>query len=186
MCMSCCGPTPGTYVRVQRLLGAPARAGHEPAPGCTPRAGIGEELELAEELPALLISAIPHEHYDPSRYRLRPAQVARPLHDGDAVDLGDRVFTVLHLPGHMPGSIALYDEQSGTIFTGDVIYDGQLLDEIVGSDIDDYLHSMRRLREIPVRVVHPGHGPSFDGARLHQLIDEYLIRGDERSANRHR
>jgi len=74
------------------------------------------------------------------------------------------VFTVLHLPGHTPGSIALYDEQSGTIFTGDVIYDGQLLAEIVGSDIDDYLHSMRRLREMPVRVVHPGHGPSVNGA----------------------
>jgi hypothetical protein len=33
---------------------------------------------------------------------------------------------------------------------------------------------MRRLRELPVRVVRPGHGPSFGPQRLHSIIDRYL------------
>jgi glyoxylase-like metal-dependent hydrolase (beta-lactamase superfamily II) len=31
------------------------------------------------------------------------------LQQGNAIDLWDRIFTVLHLPGHSPGSIGLYD-----------------------------------------------------------------------------
>jgi len=33
---------------------------------------------------------------------------------------------------------------------------------------------MKRLRDVPARVVHGGHEPSFDGARLVELVDAYL------------
>jgi mRNA degradation ribonuclease J1/J2 len=36
------------------------------------------------------------------------------------------------------------------------------------------LATMRRLRELPVHTVHAGHDSSFDGARLHDIIDTYL------------
>ena len=39
------------------------------------------------------------------------------------VDPGGRPLTVLHLPGHSPGSIALFDPADGTLFSGDVVYD---------------------------------------------------------------
>jgi glyoxylase-like metal-dependent hydrolase (beta-lactamase superfamily II) len=42
------------------------------------------------------------------------------------------------------------------------------------SDAGDYIRSMRRLRELPVRVVHGGHFPSFSGERLRGLIDGWL------------
>jgi glyoxylase-like metal-dependent hydrolase (beta-lactamase superfamily II) len=96
------------------------------------------------------------------------------LDEGDVIDLGDRAFEVLHLPGHSPGSIGLWDAVSGTLFSGDAVYDGPLLDEIDGSDIDDYLATMERLRELPVTVVHGGHEPSFDRRRLVELCDAYL------------
>ncbi|MDT7640500.1 MAG: hypothetical protein QOC83_4788 [Pseudonocardiales bacterium] len=112
--------------------------------------------------------------FDPADYRLRPARVTRALGDGDTVDLGDRAFTVLHLPGHSPGGIALFEERTGTLFSGDVVYDGELLDELDGSDIEAYLATMRRLRELPVHTVHAGHDSSFDGARVHDIIDTYL------------
>ncbi|WP_445189935.1 MBL fold metallo-hydrolase [Pseudonocardia sp. Cha107L01] len=122
----------------------------------------------------MLITARPHPDFDPADYRLRPARVTRALGDGDTVDLGDRAFTVLHLPGHSPGGIALFEERTGTLFSGDVVYDGELLDELDGSDIEAYLATMRRLRELPVHTVHAGHDSSFDGARLHDIIDTYL------------
>jgi glyoxylase-like metal-dependent hydrolase (beta-lactamase superfamily II) len=130
---------------------------------------------LEEVPPDVLIKAVPHEGYDPSGYRLRPVTVTRHLCDGDVVDLGDRAFTVVHLPGHSPGSIAFFDEHDGTLFSGDAVHDDVLIDEIAGADIGDYVASLRRLRELPVRIVHPGHGPGFQGSRMRELIDEYLI-----------
>ncbi len=40
-------------------------------------------------------------------------------HDGDRVDLGDRSLTIYAAPGHTPGSLVVFDEQSGNLFTGD-------------------------------------------------------------------
>jgi glyoxylase-like metal-dependent hydrolase (beta-lactamase superfamily II) len=65
---------------------------------------------------------------------------------------------------------------TGILFSGDAIYDGPLLDEIEGSDVGAYVATMRRLEALPARVVHGGHDPSFDGARLRQLAREYLQR----------
>jgi glyoxylase-like metal-dependent hydrolase (beta-lactamase superfamily II) len=147
----------------------------DPPPGSLFGPALGGELGLDEALPPLLISALPHPGYDPARYRLRPATVSRPLLDGDVVDPGGRPLTVLHLPGHSPGSIALFDPADGTLFSGDVVYDdGDLLDSIIGADRAQYRCSLLRLRSLPVRVVRPGHGPSFGRRRLHAIIDRYL------------
>lgn len=109
-------------------------------------------------------------------FRQRPARVTRLVDEGDVIDLGDRVFEVLHLPGHSPGSIGLWEADTGTLFSGDAIYDGPLLDELPESDIDAYCATMERLLTLPARVVHGGHDPSFDGDRLKSLARSYLDR----------
>jgi hypothetical protein len=123
-----------------------------------------------------LITALPHAGYDPATYRLRPSRVTHIVEDGSAVDTGDRHFEVLHLPGHSPGSIGLWEEKTGILFSGDCIYDGALLDGLGHSDIPAYRASLKRLRRLPVTIVHAGHEPSFGRARLHELIDAYLAR----------
>ena len=120
-----------------------------------------------------LLTAIPARGFDPKTYALRPAAATRILREGDVVDLGDRAFEVLHLPGHSPGSIGLYEAESGTLFSGDALYDGPLLDDIPGADKVAYARTMERLRALPVHVVHAGHDPSFDRARMITLIDAY-------------
>ncbi len=128
------------------------------------------------EIGATFITALPHRSFD-MRTFVRPAAPATQLVDeGDVLDLGDRTFEVLHLPGHSPGSIGLWEAETATLFSGDAIYDGPLLDEIPGSDIQVYLQTMHRLMSLPVRVVHAGHDPSFDGARLRVLARQYLER----------
>ena len=121
-----------------------------------------------------MITALPHEGYEISAFEIRPARVSRVVDDGDVVDLGDRHFEVLHLPGHSRGSIGLWEASTGTLFSGDSVYDGPLLDELPGSNITDYIRTMGRLRELPVRVVHGGHDQSFGRDRLVELIDRYL------------
>jgi hypothetical protein len=51
-----------------------------------------------------------------------------------------------------------------------------LLDELPESNVADYLRSMARLRDLPVRVVHGGHDDSFGPERLRDLIDDYAAR----------
>jgi len=93
------------------------------------------------------------------------------------IDLGDRRLAVLHLPGHTPGEIGLWEEATGLLFSGDCVYEsGILLDELPESNVADYVKSMRRLRDLPVRIVHGGHDDSFGRGRLLELIDEYVAR----------
>lgn len=125
-------------------------------------------------LPSCFIEAVPEPGYDPSAYCQVPAEATTILDSGDVVDLGDRAFEVLHLAGHSPGSIGLWDEATGVLFSGDAIYDGPLLDDLPGSDVKDYLATMRRLREMPVSVVHGGHDASFGRQRLRELADAYI------------
>lgn len=145
-----------------------------PPPGSLTGPKLQEELGLVEALPAHLVSAVPYPGYDPTTYRLQPARITRWLSEGDRIDLGDRLLTVLHLPGHTPGSIALLDEIDGVLFSGDVVYDGPLLDDTVGADRVAYRASMARLCGIDVRVVYSGHGPGFGGGRLRALAEAYL------------
>lgn len=136
---------------------------------------LGLDLPAGEELPESLLTALPAPDYDPTTYAVRPAAVTRTLADGDVIDLGDRRLRVLHLPGHTPGSIALLDEDLRWLYTGDVVYDDDvLLDEIVGADIPAYVASMRRLLDLDIALVHPGHDASFGPDRLHELGEAYL------------
>jgi glyoxylase-like metal-dependent hydrolase (beta-lactamase superfamily II) len=90
------------------------------------------------------------------------------------VDLGDRVLEVIHTPGHSPGGIALFERATGILFSGDIVYDGPLIEGCPGADAADYVRSMRRLLELPVRVTHGGHFPSCSGARLRAMIEAWL------------
>jgi glyoxylase-like metal-dependent hydrolase (beta-lactamase superfamily II) len=133
-------------------------------------------LAAGIDVPEEYLAAYPHAGYDIKRYAVKPAPATRILEEGDVIDLGDRSFEILHLPGHSPGSIGLWEKASGIFFSGDVIYDGVLLDELEGSSIKDYVKTMRRLRELPVRVVHGGHRPSFGRERLIEIVDKYLAK----------
>jgi glyoxylase-like metal-dependent hydrolase (beta-lactamase superfamily II) len=146
----------------------------DPAPGSLHGPVLAAQMDLAGILPPVLLTARPHSDYHPGTYRVPPAKRTRALTDGDLVDLGDHTLTVLHLPGQSPGSIALFDESDGTLFSGDVVYDDVLLDYLPGSDTKQYALSLQRLHDLPARLTHPGHGHSFGQDRLRRLIDNYL------------
>ncbi len=128
------------------------------------------------EVPSAFITALPHPDFDLRRFACPAAPATRLVQEGDVLDLGDRVFEILHLPGHSPGSIGLWEAATGIFFSGDAVYDGPLLDELPGSDIAVYTATMRRIEALPARLVHAGHDPSFDGARLRELARAYLRR----------
>lgn len=121
-----------------------------------------------------MFTALPPGGYDQATYRVVPAPATRLVEAGDVIDLGDRVFEVLHVPGHSPGSIALWEAATGVLFSGDAVYDGPLVDDAYHSHVPTYLETMTRLRALPVTVVHGGHFPSFGRDRYRALIDDYV------------
>ena len=136
-------------------------------------------LALFEEagyppLDELLIDALPYADYDPKSYSLTGAPATGLLEEGDTVDLGDRQFTVLHVPGHSPGSIALFEEKTGILFAGDAIYDGPLIYDGPGMGVKEYVETMKKLQALDVSIVHGGHDPSFDKKRLDEIVEHYF------------
>lgn len=67
-------------------------------------------------------------------FRNWPSEVA-------TYDLGDRVLDVIPIPGHEAASIAIYDRQTGILFTGDSLYPGRLYVE----DAPAFALSIQRL-----------------------------------------
>lgn len=123
------------------------------------------------------LGALPEPGWRAADYRLRPAPLTRALAEGDVVDLGDRRFTVLHLPGHSPDSIALLDEADGTFFSGDAIYPGGLIDDLPDSDPPVYRGTMKRILGLEIGVAHGGHGASMTRAEMSAIAKNYLREG---------
>ena len=78
--------------------------------------------------------------------------------DGDRIILGKLLFEVIHTPGHTPGSICLYGDN--TLFTGDTLFRRSVgRTDLPGGSTEDLLRSLRRLVVLPpdTRVL-CGHG----------------------------
>lgn len=127
-----------------------------------------------------IFERLPPAPYSSTEYAVKSAPATRLVEDGDVIDLGDRRFEVIHTPGHSPGGIALWEAESGILFSGDLVYDGPLIEDCYHSDAADYLASMKRLLDYPVRVVHGGHFPSYGAERHREIIRGWL---DEKERN---
>lgn len=159
---------------------------HELEPVQAPIAGSLRTHAVVEQLglppvpaeavvPEFLVGAVPDPTFDPDSYRLQPSRVTRTLADGDVIDLGDRSFEIIGLPGHTHGSIGLIEWATSTLYSGDALYDGGLIDELPESSVGAYRGTMNRLIELDIATVHGGHGASFDRPRLRELAENYLV-----------
>jgi hydroxyacylglutathione hydrolase len=88
-----------------------------------------------------------------------PEPPDRLLREGDVIDIGGLQFSVLHTPGHTPGSICLLT--SDKVFTGDTLfYRGIGTTLMPGSSrrqLVDSIHA--RLMVLPdSTIIYPGHG----------------------------
>lgn len=88
-----------------------------------------------------------------------PAANIEMLEDGDEIDLGDRKLYVMHTPGHTGGSICLWDEQNGLLFTGDTYYWGPLFVSSAEFSLSDYMKTAGILAALAPQVkrVLPAH-----------------------------
>ena len=79
-------------------------------------------------------------------------------------------FQVIHTPGHSPGSISLYWPEHKALFTGDVIFKGGLgRVDLPGGNGNTLKESIKRLSELKVEKLLPGHGDIIQDAALAQM-----------------
>lgn len=85
------------------------------------------------------------------------------LEDGEEIKIGDGKLLVLHVPGHSPGSIALYDKEGGYVIAGDALFTGSVgRTDLPGGDMATLISSIKnKLLALPDEtIVYSGHGPA--------------------------
>ena len=135
---------------------------------------------LRERTGALVVGrAAPEASRQDRRFRA-DAQPA----DGERVVLADAALRCVATPGHASNHLCFLLEQGGVLFTGDHIL-GHVSPVILPPDGDmaDYLDSLRRLREMPLAMIAPGHGPVLQ--RPLQVIDALIEHRVRREAKIH-
>ena len=95
-----------------------------------------------------------------------PCKVDQPLEDGDMIaTLGG--LQVIHMPGHTPGSISLYQPEQRLLFCGDTLFHGspatgrgdlQFPIPMATIDSAQARESVRKLTSLPLDILCPGHG----------------------------
>lgn len=97
------------------------------------------------------------------REKLDAVSLTSYLEDGDKVKVGEGELDVLHVPGHSPGSIALYDPEGKYVIVGDALFDGSIgRTDLPGGDFRTLINSIRSklLTLSDDTTVYPGHGPA--------------------------
>jgi glyoxylase-like metal-dependent hydrolase (beta-lactamase superfamily II) len=128
-------------------------------------------------------------------------EVTRPLADGARLELRDRTLEVMHRPGHSPSDTVFWDAERELLIAGDHLIKhissnpliarplpipGQpapsIADAVAGARpeaLRTYVASLRATRELPVRIVLPGHGEPVTDHRA--LIDERFAMTERRA-----
>lgn len=122
------------------------------------------------------VSRLPSPGWTPQDFRIAPAPLTEAVSEGFVIDIGDKRYQVLHLPGHSPGSMGLLDTLDGVLFSGDAIYEGGLVDDLPGCDIASYCETMLRLKTLDISIAYGGHGDPMSRQQMHDIAADYLAR----------
>ena len=97
-----------------------------------------------------------------------------PLNEGDVIEVGSQKLHVWHTPGHTDGHLSF--KMNNLLFSGDNIYKDSCvgaIDAHHGSDIPDFIRSLKRIQNDDAEYLLPSHGPAFkrDNRILKKAID---------------
>ncbi|AHY47869.1 Zn-dependent hydrolase including glyoxylase [Rubrobacter radiotolerans] len=99
------------------------------------------------------------------------------LSDGDEVS----GLVTLHTPGHSGDHLCFWHARSETLFSGDLIAGrGSIMVAPPEGDMEEYLTSLRRVRDLKPERIMPGHGPRVTDAGA--KVREYISHREEREA----
>jgi len=127
-------------------------------------------------------------HPGPAHDHRRFAQPAVPdviLEDGDEITTGAFRFKAIWTPGHAPGHVCLFDSGHRVLLAGDhvlpVTTPNVSLRSPDGSPLSDFIASLKKVRDLDVRLVLPAHEQPFTdlAGRVDAIIAHHRQRLDE-------
>jgi glyoxylase-like metal-dependent hydrolase (beta-lactamase superfamily II) len=108
------------------------------------------------------------------------AEVTRPLHDGDTLELRDRTLQALYRPGHSLTDTIFWDSERRILIAADHLIKHISSNPLISRPLDgsgerrqalvEYIESLKLTRELPAEIVLAGHGEPITGHVA--LIDE--------------
>lgn len=107
-----------------------------------------------------------------------PFSVSYWFKEGKTVGFEGLDITVLHTPGHTPGSISIYSPSQKYLITGDLVFEGGVGRTDLGGDSTLLIRSIEQVSQLDVELLLPGHGPIVVGAnnvsRNFRLIKSFM------------
>lgn len=91
-----------------------------------------------------------------------PPAVDRWVEEGEEILFGNSGLSVLHVPGHSPGSLLFYCSEQAFLIAGDVLFAGSIgRTDLYGGNYDTLIDGIyaKVLVLPPETTVYPGHGP---------------------------
>jgi hydroxyacylglutathione hydrolase len=112
--------------------------------------------------------------------KARTVTVDRILKNGDKIKTTNFSFDVIWTPGHTLGSICLYERKKKILISGDTLFaDGVGRTDFPNSDSNQLYKSLKKLSEIPITYLLPGHGmPKIGGINF--MIRQSIAASKER------
>ena len=109
-----------------------------------------------------------------------PSEPFEPLSDGQVFHIAGTELKVLSTPGHSPGSVVLYAEEAGELFSGDTLFQGG--PGATGrsfSSFDTIIESLQKsVLDLPAEtVVRTGHGDNTTVGDEAPHLEEWIRRG---------
>jgi len=147
--------------------------------------GWGHDLVKDEVTPnAICLENLPD--IDTAKHHVRPFRISKFITDGQILDLGDRNIKVISVPGHSPDGIALMDEDSGYLWTGDVFYEGTIWLYFDGTNLESYEESINKLALLApsLKKLFPAHNiPISEPKRLIELSNAFnqIVKGGKKA-----
>jgi hydroxyacylglutathione hydrolase len=108
-----------------------------------------------------------------------PLKAEKYLNEGDVIYFGKTEISILHVPGHSQGSVALYCKAGNFVVTGDVLFKSSIgRTDLYGGDYNALIDSIsNKLMVLPDDTrVYPGHGPETS-IYIEKNTNPFLIEG---------
>jgi glyoxylase-like metal-dependent hydrolase (beta-lactamase superfamily II) len=101
------------------------------------------------------------------------------LAGGERLHVGDRQLEVLRVPGHSAGHLALFEPETGLLFSSDAVHwkacpaaDGSPALCPTYEDVDDYLRTIDTIESLEPAEMHSGHWPMRSGREVLTFLRE--------------
>jgi glyoxylase-like metal-dependent hydrolase (beta-lactamase superfamily II) len=142
---------------------------------------------LMQEIP-ILLGEVPHPGYGGVAGKVMLAaerlvfgklvfQGVQPLEPGQK--LFDSTWRVVAAPGHTPGSLALFNEESGDLLSGDTLVNNfghpSANHPLFAADYQTAMQSALNLLKLEPKQIHPGHGKPLPLSAYFK-VQEQLVR----------